>query len=399
MPAVSSLKPRRIESRLALGKAAWCVNVPAELSDTGKRQRLFYDTEKAAKAECETLKARRENFGVSLTAMTPARIAAAAEACKLLDPHGIELLDAVRAHLQIVSQRAGSLTFGAAFDRFAELKQTKSSKYRQEIRQTRAKFEPLLSKLICDVSAQDLEPVLDSLPAGSRNAKMRRLRSVFNLAIKRGWMPAGTSPIARLDFADGQNKEVATVPISLVTKMLNHALENDLQLLPFLALAFFCGIRPDGELQKLEWRDVDLRERSVTIRPEVSKTARRRFVDISKNAIAWLETYRQRGGRMEGRVVPFSSNVLRKKRRANWKAAAGEGARWIQQGARHTYCSCWLAMHGDINKLVLQSGHDSVDTMWRSYHKGVKKSEARKFWAISPKRSKPGKIIEFKRAA
>jgi integrase/recombinase XerD len=227
---------------------------------------------------------------------------------------------------------------------------------------------------------------------------MRRLRSVFNLAIKRGWMLPGTSPIARMDFADGQNKEVETVPISLVAKMLNHALENDLQLLPFLSLAFFCGIRPDGELQKLKWRDIDLADRVVTMPPEVSKTARRRFVDISRNLIAWLEAYRRRGGRIEGRVVPFSPNVLRKKRRANWKAAAGSEARWIQQGARHTYCSCWLAMHGDINKLVLQSGHDNVDTMWRSYHKGVKKSEAKKFWAISPKRPKPGKIIEFKQA-
>ena len=26
---------------------------------------------------------------------------------------------------------------------------------------------------------------------------------------------------------------------------------------------------------------------------------------------------------------------------------------WPQQGARHNYCSAWLARHGDINKLVL----------------------------------------------
>jgi hypothetical protein len=104
------------------------------------------------------------------------------------------------------------------------LKQTKSAKYQQEIRQTKAKFEPLLGRLICDVSVKDLEPILDSLPAASRNAKMRRLRSVFNLAIKRGWMLPGTSPIARLDFADGRHKEVEVIPVRQVTKMLNHAL-------------------------------------------------------------------------------------------------------------------------------------------------------------------------------
>jgi hypothetical protein len=87
---------------------------------------------------------------------------------------------------------------------------------------------------------------------------------------------------------------------------------------------------------------------------------------------------------MEGKIVPFTSNILRKKRCTNWAAAAGENAEWIQQGMRHTFCSNWLALHKDVNELVLQSGHDSVDTMWRNYHKGVTEKEAQKFWAIQP---------------
>jgi hypothetical protein len=57
--------------------------------------------------------------------------------------------------------------------------------------------------------------------------------------------------------------------------MLDHALEDDLPLLPYLVLGFFCGIRPEGELPELEWRDVDLIDFVATIRPEVSKTNRR----------------------------------------------------------------------------------------------------------------------------
>jgi integrase len=57
--------------------------------------------------------------------------------------------------------------------------------------------------------------------------------------------------------------------------MLNHASADDLPLLPFLVLGLFCGVRPDGELQKLEWSDIDLNDKVVTIRPEVSKTNRR----------------------------------------------------------------------------------------------------------------------------
>lgn len=135
-------------------------------------------------------------------------------------------------------------------------------------------------------------------------------------------------------------------------------------------------------------------DRIGTIRPEVSKTNRQRFPELSVNATAWIEVFRQLGGRMEGRVVPFTSAVLRKKRRTNWLAAAGEGVPWIQQGMRHTFCSNWLAFHGDVNRLVLLSGHDSVDTMWRSYHKGVRKTQAEKFWSIMPPSESPN-VVAF----
>ena len=376
---------------------SWAVNVPAALSDTGKRRQLFFATKGEAQTECEKLKARKDNFGDSLALMTPARIATAAKAYKLLDPLEIDLLDAVRAHVALITERTASVTFEAAWDRFAELKADRSGKYRQEIRQAKATFTPLLSRPICDIRATDLEPILDKLPSASRNAKMRRLRSVFNLAIKREWMRAGTSPIGHMDFVNRPATEVETIPVEFVAQMLNHALENDLELLPFLALGFFCGIRPRGELEKLEWRDVDLSERSVTVRPEVSKTNRRRFVDLSENAVAWLEAYRQRGGAMEGRIVPFTTGVLRKHRRLNWRAVAGDRP-WVQQGARHTYCSNWLAMHGDINKLVLQSGHQSVDIMFRSYHKGTKKAEAERFWNIRPLAT-PVNVVAFSATA
>jgi hypothetical protein len=203
-----------------------------------------------------------------------------------------------------------------------------------------------------------------------------------------------TDPIARLNFADRPRKEVQIVSTDLVEKMLLHALQNNLELLPFLVLGFFTGIRPSGELEKLLWSDIDLVGRVITIRPEVSKTNRRRFPELSENAVAWLEVYRQRGGFIKGAIVPFSSAVLRKKRRAIWRAVAGK-ARWLQQGTRHTFCTNWLAFHEDINKLVLRSGHDSVDSTWRSYHKRVKKADAEKFWAIMPPKSEPQKIIGF----
>jgi integrase/recombinase XerD len=223
---------------------------------------------------------------------------------------------------------------------------------------------------------------------------LRYWRAVFNYGIKRGY--CSENPVTRLDFEERVAKEVETLTNTQVEAMLTHAAADDLALLPFLVLGLFCGIRPDGELQKLQWADVDLNDKVVTIRPEVSKTKRRRFIDLSNNAKSWLQLFIRRAGILQGPIVTYNYSELRTHRKVNQTAASIEN--WPQQGMRHTYCSNWLAKHKDINKLVLQSGHDSVDTMWRHYHRGTTEAVAIKFWAIRPKKLKPGNIIEFKQS-
>jgi len=397
MARTSTLKPREVRSRKKQGLHPWCLNIPPELSETGKRQRLFFALKKDADAEAERLKVRKDNHGAELTAMLPAaRVAEAAEAYKLLEPFGVSLLDAVRAHIGIIKTRSKRVTLGDAFDSFMALKLHSSSKYQQELRQAKATFDPLVDRLVCDVSPSDLEPMLNSLPNASRNAKMRRLRSVFNFAVKRGWMGDSANPVSKLDWAKSRHNEVQIFPVKTVQALLNHALANDLEFLPYRVLTFFCGIRPEGEMERLEWSDVRIKEKTVVLRAEITKTKRKRFVDLPKSAIEWLIEYQRRGGRMTGLVAPWSHQVRRGKHRASYKAV---GIKWIQQGARHSYCSYWLACHKDVNKLVLQSGHTDADTMWTSYHQGVAEKDAKKFWAIRPKARPKSNIVPMVQAA
>jgi integrase len=380
VPASYSLEPKENKSRVKQGKAAWCLSIPKELSPTGNRQRKFFKTKKAAFAEVEQLKARKDNFGTSLASLSPARIAQAAAAFKLLDEQKIDLLDAVRSHIQAHKQRTASVPYLELFNQYLDAKQDRNPAYLRELASTRDRFPILHDRLASDITHLDLAPLLDVISPGGRNPVMRYLRAVFFFGIKRGYLTE--NPVARLDFAEVKRKEIETIPSDKVEAMLVHALENDLPLLPYLVFGFFAGIRPDGELQKVEWNDIKLTEGTIVIRPEVSKTNRRRFPKISANAAAWIEAYRQQGGTFEGKVAPYSDSELRARRKANWTAA--RVTKWIQQGMRHTFCSNWLALNKDVNELVLQSGHDSVDTMWRNYHKGVTEVEAKKFWAIMP---------------
>jgi integrase len=83
-------------------------------------------------------------------------------------------------------------------------------------------------------------------------------------------------------------KEVEVITPTNVARMLENALQDDLGLVPFLALGFFTGIRPE-EIRLMHWGDIDIPSKGITIRPEVSKTHKRRFPVLSDNAVAWLE--------------------------------------------------------------------------------------------------------------
>jgi len=113
-----TLKPTLRTTRQWQGIAAWVVNVPPSLSSTGRRQELFFTSKAEAAVVCEQLKARRDNFGVSLNALTLARIAEAAEAYNLLESVNVLLLTAVRGFLQAHKARTASVMFLTLFDQF-----------------------------------------------------------------------------------------------------------------------------------------------------------------------------------------------------------------------------------------------------------------------------------------
>jgi integrase len=383
MGRASKLKPTEVHSRKVRGTAAWCVNVPDALSHTGKRRQLFFKTRREAEAECEKLRAQKDNFGVSLSRLSPLRIAQAAKAFEMLDAYGLDLLQAVSAQIDAHKQRSASVSLGAAFDRFEALKQSRSAKYLRDIRQTRAKVASLLEKQVSDIMPSDLEPILDKLPPADRNKKMRELRAVFNMCAKRGWMRENANPIRKLDFTPIPPKPIEIFSADTVRALLEYALEKDLYLLPYQVLTFFCGIRSEGEMSRLSWTEVRIPEKLVVL--PAAKTKKRetnRFIHVSENAIDWLQEYRARGGSMIGSIVPFSASTLKRKLYRSKQAVGLQ--KWIQAGARHTFCSHWLALYHDVNKLRSITGHGDAETLRNHYLQGVSEADAKKFWNIRP---------------
>jgi len=183
-----------------------------------------------------------------------------------------------------------------------------------------------------------------------------------------------------------------------VEALFTNALETgEKELLPFLALTFFGGIRPghDGEMSKIEWGNIN---GSIVLRANQTKTNRKREIKVSPNLRAWLDRYAALGGDCTGKVVKLTEDQLAEKRRANWKAAGFE--KIPQDIARHSFCSYLLARDGDLTAALLASGHSSPKIFWAHYYQHSTAEDTAKYWGIiPPAMAGQEKIVSITKAA
>jgi hypothetical protein len=212
MAKSASLKPHKNPARTQL---SWVLNVPPELSETGKRSRHYFATEREAKAKAEELKTRRHNFGASLGNLTSGQIVEAADCQELLAEFpDASLKDAVLHYRQTLRDRAASIPFLKLFDLYLAKIQNRSTKHRDGMRQTRDRFPLLHEQLACDITAPVLEELLQPLPPASRDLTLRHWRSVFRYGHKRNYLRS--NPIDQLDFAGTTVKEVEIYEVPAV---------------------------------------------------------------------------------------------------------------------------------------------------------------------------------------
>ena len=129
--------------------------------------------------------------------------------------------------------------------------------------------------------------------------------------------------------------------------LLETAEEEVPELIPFLAMAGFAGLRRSelvreyAEDQVLRWEDISWQKRLITIRHEVAKqTSRkmgnRRFIPMEAALLHWLGPY----GKEEGLLIPTVDSAVRrrmKKLRLTSKVNPPTNA------LRHSYACYWLA--------------------------------------------------------
>ena len=358
------------------------LNVPAVLSPTGQRQRLYFEDLNAARIKASELRALKHNLKNDLAEFSEALKPDAMRAIEMIRAidASATLTQAAKLFVDTAKAKSRSIPFVELFDLYLNLKRDRSEVYRKELAITKKRLSQFHQQRVCDIKASDLEAFLDKLGPGARNAIMRYLRAIFAVGVRRGYL--ATNPISQLEFARRHRTEIQILTPEQFQAMLESAL-RDPPLLPFLLVCGFAGVRPDGETLKIEWRDYNWTEGRLEIRAEITKTNERRFVELEPCAREWFSVYKDAGGRTDGRMVGFSSEAnLRDHREANREAAKIKD--WPNSALRHSFASYWCGKYDNIDKLLFMLGHSSLEMLRRHYRKAVPLEQAEKYFSIRP---------------
>lgn len=376
----------------------WRINIPAKISQTGKRQQLFYRTQKLALAAAEDLKKKKEDFGVQARAISPSLAEKATAAANLLAPYGLNILEAAQIVAAIRDKETASRPLAAAVDEWLEECEVLRTKTQQGYRQTANRLkEALGERLLASLTAEELLAALvpKGTPRTSAESHVTRGRAFWNWAADKGWCSTTTYKGVKLPKSNNQKGEIAILTPSEVKILLQTAQKYFPAAVASYAIQLFAGVRAD-EITRLNAGHVSLD--GIELPANVTKMGRRRHITPNETLAAWLEKY------------PFQPcpNWKRADRAvrylAGWDLAPDPDlvkAEWIrknnvpcpdwpQNALRHSHASYAVANGASIDNLLFEFGHTSSPKVLRSNYVGrASKRDASAFFAIKPEDDSP----------
>lgn len=104
------------------------------------------------------------------------------------------------------------------------------------------------------------------------------LHGLFEFALRREW--CDRNPIKFVERRKVIEKEISPLSIPQIKNLLRTAkLPKYKECLPAIGLLIFAGIRP-REVRRIAWSDIDLAEKSITVRSQCSKTGGVRQIEV-----------------------------------------------------------------------------------------------------------------------
>jgi integrase len=376
------------------GDPFYCVTWP-KLGQGRNRQHF------SNKAEAETFFQQKlieqENYGIAALAFNERQRAEYLECVEKLAPFNASLRDAVRFYLPHLQATNRSCTAKQLVDEIVAAKRADgaSKRYLSDLRSRLNQFANSFDgKTVAEITTMEIDHWLRSLSDSAtgeplapttRNNFRRVLNVAFNFARNRGYCV--DNPAAKSARAKVVETPAGILSVEELSRLLENAPEK---LIPYIAIGAFAGLRR-AELERLDWKEVDLQSRLIEVTASKAKSARRRFVKIKTNLLLWLNPY----AKPLGPVTPLNHRKLLERARR----AAGIQT-WPNNALRHSFASYYLAhfKKAGVAELAQELGHTNANLIFQHYRQLVKPTDGKSYWSVVPQ-SKSNSIIPLTKAA
>jgi integrase len=374
------------------GRQFFCITWPK--IGNGRNRRFFKDRCEA-ETFLQTKRIEQENYGTAGTSFNERQRAEYLECAELLKPFNATIRDAVNFYVPHLHATKRTCNAAELFNELLKVKEADgaSERYLSDLRSRLTQFSDSFNgKPVSEITSPQIDEWLRSLSDKetgkrlspvTRNNFRRVLIVAFNFARERGYCVS--NPAEKTARAKVIETAIGILTVDQTARLLENA---SAELVPYIAIGAFAGLRR-AELERLDWKEIDLQSNLIEVTATNAKSARRRFVRIQPNLAKWLQPYAQ----SSGSVTPPNYRELLDTARE----AAGV-KQWPQNALRHSFASYHLARFNDAAALALELGHTNANLVFQHYRQLVKPKHAEGYWEIAP--APPGKkVVAFAAAS
>jgi integrase len=365
----------------------------------GERKRVFRATLESAKIEAEKVATRLSNSASAVARLSEPEAAEAVRAREFAARMGRPVDLVVQEHADLVARLEGRGTLLNAVEFYLQhhrenliactikdgiadfLKAREQDgcgdRQRQTLKNRLERFAAdvqgtftdlnarLLDKWLCDTQAKE------KWAGRTRNHYRAALSNLVGFAKRRGYLPRDWEEMEFVPVVTEEDEEIGIYTPEDLAKMLKA--EPDRDLLPFIVLGAFAGVRP-SEILRLEWEDFHFSSKELFIGKGKVRTAGHRIAPLLPACARWLQGIRQDSGSLT-RLKDFSHPLQSLLRRA--------GVAPVHDGLRHSYISYRRAITKNLPQVSSETGTDP-GTLTRRYCRPVRLADAKAWFSVLP---------------
>jgi hypothetical protein len=290
----------------------------------------------------------------------------------------------------------------------SKIKQGRKPAYISDIKSRCLRFleEHPSGLLARSISPELIRVHLDDLPGATlqRDNQYRNLGAWLRWAVHHGWIGLDPMPpkLRGMAAKAPRGEAVILAPSKAKSLLLATLTSNEkdvspcgLDVMPFVALSLFAGIRP-AEFRKnvyekngtkkvidLNWSDIT--PEGIRISAELSKTGLARVIPLHETLKRWIEFHFLWRKTNTGPILPPRWRETWDGWRKNyWVDEQGKQIKWHADQLRHSFGTYQLAITKNAGQVALEMGNSQNIVLKHYWQSKTLQNEAEEFWGLHP---------------